>query len=68
MEKTLLDDRKLVERARQGDRAAFRVLVERYKKKVYAVARDMTGNHHDAEDISQDVFLKTFGSLRSDVL
>jgi RNA polymerase sigma-70 factor (ECF subfamily) len=63
MEKTLLEDRKLVERARKGDRAAFRVLVEKYKRKVYAIAMDMTGNHHDAEDISQDVFLKAFGSL-----
>ena len=59
----MLDDRKLVERAREGDRAAFRVLVERYKKKVYFVALDMTGDHHEAEDISQDVFLKAYGSL-----
>jgi RNA polymerase sigma-70 factor (ECF subfamily) len=59
----LLDDRKLIERARESDRAAFRVLVERYMKKIYAVALDMTGDHHDAEDISQDVFLKAFGAL-----
>jgi RNA polymerase sigma-70 factor (ECF subfamily) len=63
MEKTLLDDRKLVERARQGDGAAFRVLVERYKKRVFAVSLDMTGDHHEAEDISQDVFLKAYGAL-----
>jgi RNA polymerase sigma-70 factor (ECF subfamily) len=63
MEMTLLDDRQLVERAREGDGAAFRVLVERYMKKVYAVALDMTGDHHEAEDISQDVFLKAYGSL-----
>jgi RNA polymerase sigma-70 factor (ECF subfamily) len=63
METTLLDDRSLVERARKGDEAAFRALVERYMKKVYAVALNMTGDHHDAEDISQDVFLKAFGSL-----
>ena len=59
----MLDDRKLVERAREGDGAAFRALVERYKKKVYAVALDMTGDHHEAEDISQDVFFKAYGSL-----
>jgi RNA polymerase sigma-70 factor (ECF subfamily) len=64
METTLLDDRKLVERAREGDQTAFRALVERYKKKVYAVARDMTGDHHEAEDISQDVFMKAYGSLK----
>ena len=59
----MLDDRKLVERAREGDQMAFRALVERYKKKVYAVAMDMTGDHHEAEDISQDVFMKAYGSL-----
>jgi RNA polymerase sigma-70 factor (ECF subfamily) len=63
MEMTLLDDRILVKRARKGNRAAFQELVERYKRKVYAVALDMTGDHHDAEDISQDVFLKAFRSL-----
>jgi len=63
MEMTLLDDRILVEQARKGNRAAFQALVERYKKRIYAVALDMTGDHHDAEDISQDVFLKAFRSL-----
>ena len=63
MEITLLDDRQLVERAREGDGAAFRALVERYMKKVHAVALDMTGDHHVAEDISQDVFLKAYGAL-----
>ena len=63
METALLNDRKLVERAREGDGAAFRMLVERYMKKIYAVALDMTGDHHDAEDISQDVFIKAFGAL-----
>jgi RNA polymerase sigma-70 factor (ECF subfamily) len=63
MEMTLLEDRELVEQAREGDGAAFRALIERYKKKIYAVALDMTGDHHNAEDISQDVFLKAFRSL-----
>jgi RNA polymerase sigma-70 factor (ECF subfamily) len=63
MEMTLLEDRELVERARKGDGAAFRALIERYKKKIYAVALDMTGDHHNAEDVSQDVFLKAFRSL-----
>ncbi len=57
------DDRVLIEQARGGDGAAFRALVERYGRKVYALALDMTGDHHEAEDISQDVFLKVFGSL-----
>jgi RNA polymerase sigma-70 factor (ECF subfamily) len=63
MEITLLEDRELVEHACDGNEVAFRVLIERYKKKIYAVALDMTGDHHNAEDISQDVFLKAFRSL-----
>jgi RNA polymerase sigma-70 factor (ECF subfamily) len=63
MELTRLDDGVLVERARAGDREAFRTLVERHMRTVYAVAFDMTGDHHDAEDISQDVFFRTFQAL-----
>jgi len=63
METTRPDDRVLIEQAREGDGAAFRALVERYSRKVYALALDMTGDHHEAEDISQDVFLKVFGAL-----
>ena len=63
MELTALDDRDLIRQAQAGDKEAFRTLVERYMRKVYAVAFDMTGNHHDAEDVSQDVFLRAFQTL-----
>ena len=54
----------LIHRARSGDRTAFREIVECNKKAVYYLAMHMTGNHHDAEDISQEVFLKMFRSLK----
>jgi RNA polymerase sigma-70 factor (ECF subfamily) len=38
--------------------------VEKYKQKVYYMALDMTGNHHDAEDLSQEVFIKVFGAIK----
>ena len=63
MDTLLLNDRILIERIRKGNRAAFGVLVDRYKMQIYALALDMTGNHHDAEDISQDVFLKAYRNL-----
>ncbi|OQX95447.1 hypothetical protein B6I21_05400 [candidate division KSB1 bacterium 4572_119] len=60
----LREEQVLVQRARDGDRTAFRELVERYKKQIYYLAYDLTGNHHDAEDLSQEVFIKVFRSLK----
>jgi RNA polymerase sigma-70 factor (ECF subfamily) len=57
------DEHLLIERAKQGDVQAFRELVERSKRIVYRLAYDMTGNRHDAEDLSQDVFVKAYRSL-----
>ena len=59
----------LVERLRAGEPAAFREMVECYQRDVYALAYDLCGNHHDAEDLSQEVFIKVFraiGSFRAD--
>ena len=59
------DDETLVARARRGDAAAFDVLVERYKERLYATIYHMTGNHEDANDLVQDAFIKAYRSLRS---
>ncbi|UCH94173.1 MAG: RNA polymerase sigma factor [Candidatus Aminicenantes bacterium] len=58
------DETKLVDRLCQGDLEAFQELVERYKKKVYYLAYDMAGDHHEAEDISQEVFIKVFRHIK----
>ena len=58
-------DTELVERARTGDRAAFRELVTRHSKNVYYLAFDLTRNREDAEDVSQEVFIRAFKSLKS---
>jgi RNA polymerase sigma-70 factor (ECF subfamily) len=63
------EERDLIERLAAGDKQAFRELVEAYKKKVYYLAFDLVGNQSDAEDISQDVFLKayrSFGTFKRD--
>jgi RNA polymerase sigma-70 factor, ECF subfamily len=52
-----------VARAAAGDGSAFHALVERHRAMVYRVAFQFAGNHHDAEDIAQDVFIKVFRSL-----
>lgn len=58
-----MEDTVLITHAAGGDRAAFQVLVERHRPMVYRVAYQYAGNHHDADDIAQDVFLKVFQSL-----
>ena len=58
-------DRELIERLQTGDTTAFRELVERYKKRAYFVALDLMGTHEDAEDISQEAFIKVYRSIGS---
>ena len=52
------DDLTLVRRARSGDQRAFGLLVERYQKKVYAVALGMVKDSEEALDVSQEAFVK----------
>ncbi len=55
----------LAERVCQGDLSAFQGLVDQFKKKVYFLAYDIVGDHHEAEDVSQEVFIKVYRSLGS---
>jgi len=54
----------LVRRVLAGDRAAFEALVSRYHRIVFAIALRMTGNRAEAEDVSQEVFLRVYRGLR----
>jgi RNA polymerase sigma-70 factor (ECF subfamily) len=56
-------DSDLVTRAAAGDGSAFHALVERHRAMVYRLAFQFAGNHYDAEDIAQDVFIKVYRSL-----
>ena len=58
------EEQLLVESVQRGELPAFQELVEKYKQKVYYMALDMTGNHHDAEDLSQEVFIKVYTSIK----
>lgn len=57
------DEQNLIDRLYSGDQSAFYDLVGRHKKKIYYIAYDITGDHHEAEDISQEVFMKVYRSL-----
>lgn len=61
----MTEETELVERLSRGDSGAFRELVETYKKKMYYLALDMVGDPADAEDISQEVFLKAFRGFKT---
>lgn len=56
-------DALLVARAREGDREAFRRLVERHHRRIYHIARRMLGDPEGAEDVVQETFLSAFKSL-----
>jgi RNA polymerase sigma-70 factor (ECF subfamily) len=53
----------LVESARQGDLEAFSQLINRYERKIFRLARNITQNDEDAEDVLQETFLKAFSHL-----
>ncbi len=56
-------DLSLVERCRASDEAAFREIVSRYKVKVHHYIFRMTGSSEDAEDLTQEVFVRLYTSL-----
>lgn len=55
----------LITEFKEGNQEAFNTLVRKYQKKVYWIARKMLGNHEDADDVVQDVFVKVYRSLNS---
>lgn len=57
------DDIALATQAKGGDKRAFTELVERYAQRVFRVARHITKNDQDAEDVLQDTFFKAYSRL-----
>jgi RNA polymerase sigma-70 factor (ECF subfamily) len=55
----------LIEGILQRNRTAFRVLVERYQKKIIKTAYYFVGNMEDAEDLSQEIFIEIIRSMKS---
>ena len=58
-------DLSLVERCRANDETAFNEVVTRYKAKVYNYLYRMTGSSDDAEDLTQEVFIRMYTSIDS---
>lgn len=58
-----LDEKELVSKARAGDTAAFESLYRAHVGRVHALCLRMTGNKTDAEDLTQEVFVRTWNKL-----
>ena len=58
-----LSEDELIQKAKEGEVEAFGELVKRYQKRIYHLIYQMTFNHEDANDLSQEAFLKAYKSL-----
>ena len=58
-------DAELVEKCRRGDREAWEIIVRRRHSRIYNLAYRFTGRFDEAEDLTQEVFLKVYRTLHS---
>ncbi|MBK6743326.1 MAG: RNA polymerase sigma factor RpoE [Hydrogenophilales bacterium] len=56
-------DRQLVERARNGDKRAFDLLVQKYHRRLMRLLSRMVRNQEEVEDIAQETFIKAYRAL-----
>jgi RNA polymerase sigma-70 factor, ECF subfamily len=59
-----VDLEKVIKECLNGDRSAWEMLVNAYSKKVFNMAYQFSGSSQEAEDMTQEIFLKLYGSLR----
>ncbi|USG64776.1 sigma-70 family RNA polymerase sigma factor [Brevibacillus ruminantium] len=59
----MLEDWELIEQLHQGNKQAYTQIVERYKGKIYAFLYRMIGHTQDAQDLTQEVFIKAYCSI-----
>lgn len=56
-------DLALVERVKRGDKAAFDLLVIKYQSRIISLVSRFVRNHSDAQDVTQDAFIKAYRAL-----
>jgi len=59
-----LSDQAMIEQVLQGHQEAYAMIVHRYKNKIYGILRGMGVNKEDAQDLTQETFLKAYRHLR----
>ncbi|MFH1680144.1 MAG: sigma-70 family RNA polymerase sigma factor [Candidatus Eisenbacteria bacterium] len=60
-----MNDDDLMERTASGDEGAFRLLVERWERPLFGFLERMLGSREEAEDMTQEAFLRVFAEARS---
>jgi RNA polymerase sigma factor (sigma-70 family) len=60
---TGLNDNELISKVLSGDQQAYAALVSRYQNYVFTLALRFTKNREDAEEVSQDIFIKAYRAL-----
>lgn len=60
-----LEDHKLINQAKEGNQKAFEALLNKYRNLVYHVMYKMVNNSQEAEDLTQEAFIKAFRALSS---
>lgn len=55
-----MNHKDFINKLQKGDEAAFQELVEKYSDALFGYALSLSGNHHTANDIVQEVFISTF--------
>lgn len=58
-------DREIVEQCLGHHEAAWEIVIKRYRRRVFGMAYKFTGRFEEAEDLTQDIFLKAFRALES---
>ena len=61
---SFINDSDLIERFKEGDRSAFEVILLKHQDRIYNLCRYMLRDSGDAQDATQDVFLKVYRGLR----
>ena len=58
-----LNDEQIIQLIKKNDQQAFRILIDRYEKKVAATVINMLGNTDEADDVGQEVFIRFYNNI-----
>ncbi len=58
-----MSDEEVVERVRAGETALFEVIMRRYNQRIYRITRSILGNDGEAEDVTQDAYVRSYMHL-----